>query len=106
MRASLWDLILSQAPTLIDLATQVATTSRDRTADIAAANDSRAVREQLAELATDQQAHAALLGEITAQLDAMAKASRAAADRATQALVAGGIAILLGLAALVVALSR
>jgi len=106
MRSILWDVILKQAPTLIDLAREVASSSRDRTADIAAARDARAINEQLAELASDQQAHAALLNQLTIQLDAVAKASRIAADRARNALLAGAAGALLGLVALIASLTR
>jgi hypothetical protein len=106
MRGLLWDVILKQAPTLLDLAREVASSSRDRTADIAAARDARAIHQQLAELAGDQQQHAVLLNELTGQLDAVAKASRAAADRAQLALLAGAAGAVLGLVALIVALTR
>ena len=90
----------------MDLARTVLNSSRDRSADIAAANDARAVRDQLAELASDQQQHAALLSGLTAQMDAIAIASQAAADKAAKALIVGGIGLALGLAALLVALLR
>jgi hypothetical protein len=106
MRSSLWDVVLKQAPKLIDLARDVASSSRDRTANIAAANDTRALRDQLAELARDQQAHASLLSGITGQLDAITNASRSAAEKAGQALLVGSIAAVLGLAALLLSLLR
>jgi cytochrome c-type biogenesis protein CcmH/NrfG len=106
MRGISWDVILRQAPELMKLARELTSSSRDRSANIAAANDARALRDRLAELARDQQAHAALLTEITGQLDAITNASRFAADRARHALLAGGIGTVLGLVALLVALLR
>ena len=101
-----WSVILKNAPQMMKLAEVVLANSRDRSANIAAGNDARAVREQLAELASDQQAHAALLNDLAAQLEAIAIASRAAADKASKALIAGGIGLVLGVAALLVALLR
>jgi hypothetical protein len=101
-----WSVILRNAPQLMKLAEGVLVSSRDRSANIAAGNDARAVREQLAELATDQQAHAALLNDLTGQLQAIAVASQAAADKAAKALLVGGMGLVLGLVALLVALLR
>ena len=106
MRSSPWDAILNLAPELIKFARELATSSRTRAANIAGADDVRALRERLAELATDQQAHTMLLSQITEQINEIARASRWAAERGRQAFIIGGIGAALGLAALIVSLLR
>jgi acetaldehyde dehydrogenase (acetylating) len=106
MRASRWDVILERAPKIIELVQRMTSVSRDVSASIGAVNDVTAFRGQLTAVEARQQSHADLLAAIAGQLDAITKASSAAAEKAQQALIVGGIATVLGLAALLVALLR
>jgi hypothetical protein len=101
-----WRLILDKAPRLMEVAGELALSSRGRSAEIAASTDARALRDQVAELAKDQQANAALAKDVTDQLDAITKAAQATAHRARQGVVLGMAGIALGIVALALALLR
>lgn len=79
--------------------------SRRRSAETAA-NDAQGLRDRVAELVKDQQAYAALVKELTDQLNAITEVAHATAARARLAVIFGAAGVGLGLAACVVALLR
>ena len=105
-RSSSWVVILEQAPRIIDLVQQATKISDMWSGGTSAAKDSGDVRAQLTGVLEAQKTHAASLTAIASQLDAMAKASSAAAEKAHLALLVGSAGMAVGLAALLVSLLR
>jgi hypothetical protein len=101
-----WALIIKQAPALVSAAGQLAFDTRNRRAAVVAATDLQALRAEVAQLASDEQAQAVLIKDLTGQLDAVTKAAQATERRARSALVVAAVATATGVASLWVALSR
>ena len=101
-----WQLILSQAPRLMTAAGDLLVSSRSRSADIAAARDVDELRDRVGELSKDQQTYAALVKELTGQLNVVTDAVQAIATRVRHALILGAVGVALGLAACLLALLR
>ena len=102
-----WPLILKQGPSLLAAAEALVTNSRRRSVELtAAANDFQALRHRLSELEEHQQANAALVKQLTDQINAVTVAAQASAVRARQSLILGAAGVALGLVACLVALLR
>jgi hypothetical protein len=101
-----WQLILKQAPSLIDAASRLLSLPRPRPEAVAAAKDLNALRDQVAVMAKDQQAQADLLKQVADQLNAIASGAQVAAKRAQWALLAGGVGLLIGVVVLGLVLTR
>jgi hypothetical protein len=101
-----WQLILSQAPRLMTAASELLVNSRTRSADIDAAKDVNQLRDRVVELSTDQQTNAALVKELTGQLNVITNAVQSIATRARHAMILGALGVALGLAACLIALLR
>ena len=101
-----WQVVLKHSPSLIDAASRLLSVSLPRPADISATKDLTALREQVAALAKDQQAHADVMKQIADQLAAVASGAQLAAARARLALIVGGIGVLFGLVASAIAFLR
>ena len=101
-----WQLVLKQAPLLIDAASRLLNLSLPRPADISGAKDLHALRDHVAVLAKDQQAHADLLKQVADQLNAIANGAQITATRARWSLIVGGAALVVGLLACFLELSR
>ena len=101
-----WQLILSQAPSLMTAAGELLAKSRNRPADIAAARNVDQLRDRVGELSRDQQTNAALVQELAGQLNGITDAVQAIATRARHAMILGALGVALGLAACLIALLR
>ena len=101
-----WQLVLKHSPSLIDAASRLLSVSLPRSAEISGAKDLNSLRDQVAVLAKDQQAHADVMKQIADQLAAVASGAQVAAARARLALIVGGVGAVLGLAACALALLR
>lgn len=106
MRGFPWQLILKQAPHLMTAAGELLASSRRRSAEITPVNDVRALRDRVAELAKDQQAYAALVKELTDQLNAITEVAHATAARTRLAVIFAAAGVGLGLLACVLVLLR
>jgi len=113
MPAIPWQLILKQAPVimnaapaLVKAAGDLLNSARGRSAEIAAAEDVPELRDRVAELANDQQASAALLKELTDRQNAIAEAFQAAAKRSRVVFTLALAGVLLGCVACLLALLR
>jgi hypothetical protein len=107
MRAVVWQAIVNKAlPHLIDVAGELAKGAQGRSASIAAANDVRTLRDQVAALSKDQQAQAVLIRDLTEQLNVITGGAQATAGKARQALALAAVAAVLSIVAGVLALIR
>ena len=107
MRAVVWQAIVNKAlPHLIDVAGELAKGAQSRSAGIAAANDVQSLREQVAALSKDQQAQAALIRELTEQLNVITGGAQTTAVRTRQGFALAAVGVVFGIVAVVIALTR
>jgi hypothetical protein len=101
-----WTLILTQAPGLMKAASDFLISSRSRAAHVPAGSDVLELRHHLEELARDQQTSAALVHQLTEQLNGVTQALQTIAIRVRYALILGAVGTALGLTALLLGLLR